>query len=82
MFKIEFETDNDAFHPSPRMEVMAILREIVVRLLDGADVLDRGQPGDRLGLDVDHDSAGDVVDDDRPVGGCRNGLEMGDDSAL
>ena len=37
---------------------------------------------DRLGLDVDHDAAGDVVDDDRLVGRRRDGLEVGDDPAL
>ena len=58
------------------------LREVVVRLLDAADVLDLGQPRDRLGLDVEHDPAGDVVDDDRLVGRRRDGLEVRDDPAL
>src|SRR6266699_524611 len=41
------------------------LGEIVVRLLDGANGRDLGEPRDRLWLDIDHDASGDVVDDDR-----------------
>ena len=32
MFKIEFATDNDAFHPNARMEVMAILRDTITKV--------------------------------------------------
>ena len=56
--------------------------EVVVRLLDRLHVLDLGEPRDRLGLDVDHDAAGDVVDDDRLVGRRRHGLEVRHDPAL
>src|SRR5438034_638215 len=44
------------------------LGEVVVRLLDRPDGRDLGQLGDRLRLDVDHDPARNVVDDDRAVG--------------
>jgi len=37
-FRIEFETDNDAFQPNARMEIMAILREIISRVDDGDDI--------------------------------------------
>ena len=65
-----------------RLHDVLRLREIVVGLLDRADVLDLGEPRDRLGLDVDHDAARDVVDDDRPVGRRRDRLEVRHDPAL
>ena len=65
-----------------RLDDVLRLRQVVVRLLDGANVLDLGEPRDRLGLDVDHDPAGDVVDDDRLVGGRRDRFEVRHDPAL
>ena len=59
----------------------ARLVEIVVRLLHRADGRDLRQLGDRLRLDVDHDPAGDVVDDDRLVALGGDGLEVLDDPA-
>ena len=50
--------------------------------LTARDVLDLGELGDRLRLDVDDDAARDVVDDDRPVGDGRDRLEVLDDPAL
>src|SRR2546430_10063532 len=43
------------------------LNEVVVGLLDRTDARNPGQLDDRLGLEVDDDPAGNVVDDDRPV---------------
>jgi hypothetical protein len=45
----------------------ARLVEVAVRLLDRRDGRDLRELGDRLRLDVEHDAAGDVVDDDRLV---------------
>ena len=58
------------------------LLEVVVRLLHRADVLDLRQLGDRLGLDVDDDAAGNVVDDDRLVGVRGDLLNVAHDRAL
>ena len=44
------------------------LGEIAIRLLDSPDVGDVGELDDGVGLDVDDDPPGDVVDDDGPVG--------------
>ena len=65
-----------------RRRCAALRRGRRLRLLDGADVRDLGEPRDRLGLDVDHHAARDVVDDHRPVGGSRDRLEVRDDPAL
>jgi hypothetical protein len=35
MFKLEIETDNDAFHPDARLEVTSILRGLVKRIDEG-----------------------------------------------
>ena len=51
----------------PEVDDLPRLLEVVVRLLDGDDVRDLRELGDRLRLDVDHDAHGDVVDDDRLV---------------
>jgi hypothetical protein len=61
---------------------VACLVEVLVRLLHRADGLDLGKPGDRLRLDVDHDTRRDVVDDDRLVTRRRDRFEVGDDAAL
>jgi hypothetical protein len=61
---------------------MACLLEVVVCLLHRPDLLDLREARDRLRLDVDDDAARDVVDDDRPVGGFRDLLEVGDDASL
>ena len=58
------------------------LVEIGVGLLDGVDGLDLGEPADRLGLDVHDHARGDVVGDDRAVGGLGDRLEVRDDPAL
>ena len=60
----------------------ARLVEVVVCLLDCFDGRDLRQLHDRLGLDIDHDAAGNVVDDDRPVADIRDRLEVLDDAAL
>ena len=52
----------------PRRDDVPCLASIRMGLLHRPDVRDLGQPGDRLRLDVDHDAARDVVDDDRAVG--------------
>ena len=57
------------------------LDEVVVRLLDSFDRLDLGELGHRRRLDIDHDAAGDVVDDHRTVTDRRNGLEVLNDAA-
>jgi hypothetical protein len=59
----------------------ARLVEVVVRLFDGPHRRNLGELGDRLRLDVDHDPAWDVVDDDRPVAHLRDGVEVRDDPA-
>ena len=56
--------------------------EARLRLLHRADIRDLGEPRDRLWLCVDHDPAGDVVEDHRPVGRGRHGPDVGDDPAL
>ena len=58
------------------------LRKVVVRLLDGLHCRDLRQFDDRFRLDVDGDTTGDVVDDDRPVALGRDRLEVLDDSTL
>ena len=55
---------------------------VVVRLLHCHDVLDLGDPRDRLRLDVDDDTARDVVGDHRQVGGAGDLLEVADDRPL
>src|SRR5206468_380039 len=62
-------------HDAPR------LGEVVIRLLDRPDGRDLGELDDRVGLDIDHDTAGDVVDDDRPVADVGDRTEVLDDSA-
>src|SRR6266550_4433746 len=57
------------------------LGEVVIRLLDRANGRDSSELDDRLGLDVDHDAGGDVVDDDRPVADVGDGAEVLDDPA-
>ena len=66
----------------PELDDASRLVEVVVRLLDRGDVRDLGQHGHRLRLDVDHAAAGDVVGDDREIGGTGNGLEVLDDRSL
>ena len=56
------------------------LVEIGGRLLDGHDVRDAAELGQHVGLEVQHDPLGDVVDDHRPaVGGLGDGPEVRDD---
>ena len=57
------------------------LGEVVIRLFDRSDGGDGGELDDRVGLDVDHDAAGDVVDDDRPVADVGDRAEVLDDPA-
>src|SRR6266511_2261404 len=71
----------------PRVEVEIGLLDdsprldgVVIRLLDRPDGRDLGELDDRLGLDVDHDAPGDVVDDDRPVADVGDRAEVLDDS--
>src|SRR6266511_193824 len=66
--ELEERVDKDVV---PRVEVEIGLRddasrldEVVIRLLDRPDGRDLREGDDRLRLDVDHDAAGDVVDDD------------------
>ena len=54
---------------------------LVAGLLDGAHVVDLSQLGEQVVGHVDHRATGDVVDDHRPVGGRRHGLEVGLDAA-
>src|SRR6266542_390463 len=72
----------------PRVEVEIGLLEdapcldgVVIRLLDRPDGRNLGELGDGLGLDVDHDSPGDVVDDDRPIADVGDRAEVLDDPA-
>ena len=53
-----------------------------MRLLDRRHVFDLRELRDRLRLDVDHDAAGDVVDDDRLVRRRRHGREVRHDPPL
>ncbi len=53
----------------------------VVGLLDRAHVLDLGQLGEQIVGHVGTRAAGDVVEDDRPVGGLRDLLEVAHDAA-
>ena len=53
-----------------------------LRLLDGADVRDLRQCRDRGRLGVDDGAAGNVVEDDRPVGGSGDRCDVRDDAAL
>ncbi len=83
----EFEKRQDEV-VVPRVEVEARLAddalglgEIVVGLLDRSDRRDLGELQNGFGLDVDHDAAGDVVDDDRLVAGVGDGAEVLDDPA-
>src|SRR6266550_2791617 len=57
------------------------LGEVVIRLLDRPNGRDCGELDDRLGLEVDHDAGGDVVDVDRPVADGGDGAEVLDDPA-
>src|SRR5882762_6050168 len=57
------------------------LDEVVVGLLDRTDARNPGQLDDRLGLEVDDDPAGNVVDDDRPVADVGDRAEVLDDSS-
>src|SRR5947207_1223748 len=72
----------------PRIEVelglgddAARLADVVIRLFDGTDGGDLGELDDRLGLDVDHNAARNVVDDDRPVADVGDRAEVLDDPA-
>ena len=65
----------------PEVDDRPRLREVGVRLLHGGHGRDLGQLGHRLRLDVQHRTARDVVDDERPVGRVGDGREMGDDPA-
>jgi hypothetical protein len=42
MFKLEFETDNDAFHPSKRREIVSILEELANTLSKSHDQMSNG----------------------------------------
>src|SRR5437764_7002270 len=57
------------------------LDEVVIRLFDRSNGRDPGELDHGLGLDVDHDPAGDVVDDDRPVADVGDRAEVLDDPA-
>src|SRR6266508_3747808 len=83
--KLEERQDQDVV---PRVEVEVGLRddaprlgEVVIRLLDGPDGRDPREFDDRLGLEVEDDPAGDVVDDDRPVADLGDRPEVLDDPA-
>ena len=52
------------------------LVEVVVRLLDRGHIRDLRELCHRLGLNVDHNPRGNVVDHHRPVTRGRNRLEM------
>jgi len=72
----------------PRIEVEVGLRddaprldEVVIRLLDRPNGRDPGELDHRLGLDVDDNPTGDVVDDDRPVADVGDRAEVLDDPA-
>ena len=49
MFELQFDTDNDAFYPSPPLEAAAILRRV-------ANDIDRGKIGGHV-----HDSNGNDI---------------------
>jgi hypothetical protein len=70
--RIEVETELD---DPPR------LFGVRVRLLDRGHVRDLGERRHRVGLDVDDNPRGDVVDHHRPVRGARDRLEVRDDPA-
>ena len=56
---------------------------VVVGLLDRDDVVDRRpSSASSSGRDVDHRARGDVVEDDRGLGGGRDRLEVGADAGL
>ena len=57
------------------------LLDVGIRLLDGPHGRNLGQLRDRLGLEVEDDPPGDVVDDDRAVGDGSDLLEVPDDPA-
>src|SRR5438067_5982764 len=57
------------------------LDEVVIRLFDGSNGRNPRELDHRLGLDVDHDAARDVVDDDRPVADVGDGPKVLDDPA-
>src|SRR5512133_1451965 len=72
----------------PRIEVevglgddASRLGEVVIRLLDRPDGRDVGELDDRLRLEVEHDAARDVVDDDRLVADIGDRVEVLDDPA-
>src|SRR5919204_2402656 len=72
----------------PRVEVEIGLRDdpsrldnVVIRLLDRPDGRDLGELDNRFRLDVDHDPARDVVDNDRTVADVGDGAEVLDDPA-
>ena len=57
-------------------------REVLVTsLLDGRDVVDLSELGEEVVRHVERRAAGDVVENDRPVGGGCGGLEMGAQAA-
>src|SRR3954471_4585284 len=55
------------------------LGEVVIRLLDRPDARDLGELDDRVRLDVDHDAARNVVDDDRTIADVGDRAEVLDD---
>src|SRR5512133_1191315 len=57
------------------------LDEVVIRLLHRPDARDLGQFDDRLRLDVDDDTARNVVDDDRLVADVGDRAEVLDDAS-
>ena len=52
------------------------LREVAAGLLDADDVGDFGEAKDGVGLEVGTGAAGDVVEQDRQVGGLGDGAEV------
>src|ERR671937_1847109 len=83
--ELEERQDEDVV---PRVEVQlgvvddsARLDEVVIRLFDRTNGRDLGERDHRLRLDVDHDPARDVVDDDRTVADLGDGAEVLDDAA-
>src|SRR6266540_4040676 len=60
---------------------LEVLVEVVIRLLHRPDARDLGEFDDRLRLDVDHDAARNVVDDDRLVADVGDGAEVLDDAS-
>lgn len=60
MFKVEFDTDNDAFGVTPEAEIARILRKLADRVEYGASFDDNGRPVADRGavLDVNGNSVG------------------------